>query len=57
MCQYIYLSCSYLDSQISETENSLAISHDNGAHVGFRPVLQNVIDVTFVVDGNEKSLK
>ena len=45
-----------VDAEVAEAEDALAVGDDNGAHVVLGPVLQDLVDVALVVDGDEKAL-
>ena len=45
-----------VDAEVAEAEDALAVGDDNGAHVVLGPVLQDLVDVALVVDGDEEAL-
>merc|ERR1719450_70628 len=45
-----------LSSQVSKSENSLSISDNNTSDILLGPVLENIINMTLVMDGDEQSL-
>ena len=44
-----------LNSQVSQAQNAFSVSDNNCAYIIFGPIAQNVVDMAFVVNGNEKA--
>ena len=45
-----------LGPQVPQAEDPLAVRHHDGPHVILRPVLEDIIDMALVVDGDEEAL-
>ena len=45
-----------LDTKVPQAKDSFSVSNHNGPDIIFRPVTKNVIDVTFIMDGDEQAL-
>ena len=46
-----------LHTQITQTQDTLAVSNNYGTDIIFGPVAQNVVDMTSIMDRDEHSLK
>lgn len=44
-------------AQVAEAEDALAVSDHNGPHITLGPVAQDVVDVAFIVDGDEETAR
>ena len=45
-----------LSSQVTKSQNSLPVRHNNCSHISLRPVLDNIIDMALVMDGYKQTL-
>ena len=57
VCFEKFWECPHLHSQISQPQDPLPVRDDDGPDVALGPVLQDVVDVALVVDGDEEALK
>ena len=54
--QFAHRNAHSLDAQIAQAQNPLPVGDHDGPHVVLGPVLHDVVDVAFVVDGDEQTL-
>ena len=56
-CQFTDRNAHAVSSQISESQNSFAVSDDNSADIFFGPVTQHAVDVSFIVNGDKQTAR
>jgi len=55
--QFSHWNAHSLGAQIAQTQNPLSVGDHDGSDVILWPVLQDVVDVAFIMDGNKQALK